>query len=141
MNQDTESLLADVAGRLERAIRERAYPAMVALQGDRTLVLSDYDYLRDVHTAAAFEQRAAEKALENHTSRFVFAVPQVWVDTDDSVQRDVAPDEQGEWDGYGEENAAIRLRGAPGRARTPFSRRPFGIDWCPERAANQLPAR
>ena len=59
---------------------------MVALQGDRTLVLSDYDYLRDVPTAVAFEQRAAEKARENHTSRFVFAVPQVWVDSGDSVQ-------------------------------------------------------
>lgn len=86
MNPDTESLVLDVAGRLERAILERDCPAMVALQGDRTLVLSDYDYLRDEPTAAAFEQRAAEKARENHTSRFVFAVPQVWVDTDDTVQ-------------------------------------------------------
>ncbi|MEU6573591.1 hypothetical protein [Streptomyces sp. NPDC046805] len=86
MNPDTESLLFDVAGRLERAILERDCPALVALQGDRTLVLSDYDYLRDEPTAAAFERRAAEKARQNHTSRFVFAVPQVWVDTGDSVQ-------------------------------------------------------
>ncbi|UIX34329.1 hypothetical protein [Streptomyces sp. GQFP] len=86
MNQDTESLLFDVAGRLERAIIDRDCPAMVALQGDRTLVLSDYDYLRDEPTAAAFEHRAAERAREIHTSRFVFAVPQVWVDTDDTVQ-------------------------------------------------------
>lgn len=86
VNQDTESLLFDVAGRLERAIVERDCPAMVALQGDRTLVLSDYDYLRDEPTAAAFEQRAAEKARENHANRFVFAVPQVWVDTGDTVQ-------------------------------------------------------
>jgi len=86
VNQDTESLLFDVAGRLERAILQRDCPAMVALQGDRTLVLSDYDYLRDEPTAAAFEQRAAEKARETHTTRFVFAVPQVWVDTDDTVQ-------------------------------------------------------
>jgi hypothetical protein len=86
VNPDTESLVLDVAGRLERAIIERDCPAMVALQGDRTLVLSDYDYLRDQPTAAAFEQRAAQKARGNHTSRFVFAVPQVWVDTDDAVQ-------------------------------------------------------
>lgn len=86
VNQETESLLFDVAGRLERAILERDCPAMVALQGDRTLVLSDYDYLRDEPTAAAFERRAAEKAQQNHTTRFVFAVPQVWVETDDKVQ-------------------------------------------------------
>ncbi|MFF7987753.1 hypothetical protein ACFZDK_53485 [Streptomyces sp. NPDC007901] len=86
MNQDTENLVLDVAHRLERAILELDCPAMVALQGDHTLVLSDYDYLRDEPTAAAFEQRAAEKARENHTSRFVFAVPQVWLDIGDSVQ-------------------------------------------------------
>ena len=85
VNQDSERLLLDIVGRLERAILQRDSPAMVALRGDRTLVLSDYDYLGDVATAVAFEQRAAEKARENHTARFVFAVPQVWVDTDDGV--------------------------------------------------------
>ena len=86
VNQETESLLSDVVGRLERAILERDCPAVVALQGDRTLVLSDYDYLHDESTAAAFEQRAAERARQIHTTRFVFAVPQVWVETDDKVQ-------------------------------------------------------
>ncbi|WP_328869611.1 hypothetical protein OHT76_05530 [Streptomyces sp. NBC_00287] len=85
MNPDTERLLRDIAGRLERAIVERDCPAMVALQGDRTLVLSDYDYLRDEIAAHAFEERAADKALEIHANRFVFAVPQVWVDTEDGV--------------------------------------------------------
>jgi hypothetical protein len=91
VNPDTESLVLDVADRLERAVIERDCPAMVALQGDRTLVLSDYDYLRDEPTAAAFEQRAAEKARENHTARFVFAVPQVWVDTGDAVRPERCP--------------------------------------------------
>jgi hypothetical protein len=77
VNQDTENLLRDVVGRLERAITDRDCPAIVALQGDRTLVLSDYDYLRDDTTAAAFEERAAAKARETHTIRWVFAVPQV----------------------------------------------------------------
>ncbi|MBK3564453.1 hypothetical protein [Streptomyces sp. MBT62] len=86
MNQETESLLSEVVGRLERAILERDCPAVVALQGDRTFVLSDYDYLRDELTAAAFEERAAVKARQNHTTCFVFAVPQVWVETDDMVQ-------------------------------------------------------
>lgn len=86
VNQETESLLSDVIGWLERAILEQDCPAVVALQGDRTLVLSDYDYLRDEPAAAAFEQRAAVKAQQIHTSRFVFAVPQVWVETDDRVQ-------------------------------------------------------
>ncbi|MFG1667618.1 hypothetical protein [Streptomyces sp. Y7] len=85
MNQDTERLLLDVVGRLERAVVARDCPAMVALQGDRTLVLSDYDYLRDEATAVAFELRAAGTARENHTARFVLAVPQVWVDTEDGV--------------------------------------------------------
>ncbi|WP_405657738.1 hypothetical protein [Streptomyces sp. NBC_00079] len=85
MNQDTESLLFDVAGRLERAIHERDCPAVVALQGDRTLVMSDYDYVRDAATAAAFEERTAERARQIHARRFVFAVPQVWIITDEGV--------------------------------------------------------
>ncbi|MFJ3779805.1 hypothetical protein ACIPX0_49905 [Streptomyces sp. NPDC090075] len=85
MNQATEMLLRDITVRLERAICERDCPAMVALQGDRTLVLSDYDYLRDDPTAQAFERRAADKAQEIHGVRFVFAVPQVWLFTQDAV--------------------------------------------------------
>lgn len=79
MNQETDALLRDVAGRLERAVRGRDCPAIVALQGDRTLVLSDYDYLRDEATAAAFEARAAGTTRELHVVRWAFAVPQVWV--------------------------------------------------------------
>ncbi|MGW7515341.1 hypothetical protein ACWGJ2_07065 [Streptomyces sp. NPDC054796] len=86
LNHETESLLRDVTGRLERAIHARECPALVALQGDRTLVLSDYDYLRDEATATAFENRAAERAQEIHTIRFVFAVPQVWLVSADTVE-------------------------------------------------------
>ncbi|MGW7514162.1 hypothetical protein ACWGJ2_01025 [Streptomyces sp. NPDC054796] len=86
MNHETESLLRDVTERLERAIHDRECPALAALQGDRTLVLSDYDYLRDEATATAFESRAAAWAREIHTVRFVFAVPQVWLVSVDMVE-------------------------------------------------------
>ncbi|GAB2966260.1 hypothetical protein GCM10023080_030270 [Streptomyces pseudoechinosporeus] len=85
MNHATEILLRDVTGRLERAIGERDCPAMVALQGDRTLVLSDYDYLRDDPTAQAFEYRAADKAQQIHAVRFAFVVPQVWLFAQDAI--------------------------------------------------------
>lgn len=78
MNDDTASLLFDVVERLERNIFARGCPAIVALQGQRKLVLSDYDYLRDEATATAFEQRAAAKAMEIGATRWVFAVPQIW---------------------------------------------------------------
>ncbi|WLW50325.1 hypothetical protein [Streptomyces sp. YU58] len=45
MNDATERLLRDVVSRLQRSITERDCPAMVGLQGDRTLVLADYGYL------------------------------------------------------------------------------------------------
>jgi hypothetical protein len=78
MNDDTASLLFDVVERLQRNIHARDCPAMVALQGQRKLVLSDYDYLRDQATAAEFERRAAAKAREVGATRWVFAVPQIW---------------------------------------------------------------
>ncbi|MFE0099821.1 hypothetical protein [Streptomyces sp. NPDC059009] len=79
VNQHTEELLRDVVARMERAIRDRDCPAMVAVQGDRTLMLSDYDYLRDEPTADAFEERAAVQVRAVHAVRWVFAVPQVLV--------------------------------------------------------------
>ncbi|MEU6260170.1 hypothetical protein ACFUEN_29810 [Streptomyces griseorubiginosus] len=85
MNHATEILLRDVTDRLERAIRGQDCPAMVAMQGERTLTLSDFDYLRDDATAQAFERRAAEKAQQVHAVRFAFAVPQVWLFAEDAV--------------------------------------------------------
>jgi len=78
MNDDTASLLFDVVERLQRNIHARDCPAIVALQGQRKLVLSDYDYLRDQAAAAAFEERVAAKAREIGVTRWVFAVPQIW---------------------------------------------------------------
>jgi hypothetical protein len=79
MNDETAALLMDVVGRLESSIRARDCPAIIALDGIRRLFLSDYDYLRDEATAHAFERRAAGKAQEIGTVRWVLAVPQVWV--------------------------------------------------------------
>jgi len=79
MNDDTARLLLDVAERLERSIRARDAPAIVALNGHRALVLSDYDYLRDEATAMSFERRAAAQAREIAAQRWVLAVPQVWL--------------------------------------------------------------
>jgi hypothetical protein len=81
VNHDTEILMFGVTDRVQQAIRNLDCPAVVALTGDRALMLSDYDYLRTRETAVAFETRAAEKAQEIHTLRFVFAVPQVWLPT------------------------------------------------------------
>ena len=85
MNTTTESLLNDVTRRLERAIHERDCPAIVALYGDRLLVLSDYDYLHDIASADSFERRVAEKAREIHAVRFAFAVPMVWLFTEEGI--------------------------------------------------------
>lgn len=79
MNDESTNLLLDVVGRLEKSIVARNCPAIVALVGERTLVLSDYDYLRDDESAVAFEERSAAKGMEIGARRWVFAVPQVWL--------------------------------------------------------------
>jgi len=78
MNDDTADLLFDVIERLQRSILARDCPAIVVMQGQRKVVLSDYDYLRDRSTAAAFEALAAAKARDIGATRWVLAVPQVW---------------------------------------------------------------
>jgi len=85
VNEQTFSLLLDVVGRLEHAIRDRDCPAIVALQGQHHLVLSDYDYLRDQQAASVFEDKAAAHAKRIQATRWVFAVPQVWVVTPGQV--------------------------------------------------------
>jgi hypothetical protein len=79
MNPETAQLLLLVIGRLQESIRAGDCPAMVGLDGTRQLTLSDYDYLRDDAAAARFEERAAATARESGASRWVLAVPQVWV--------------------------------------------------------------
>lgn len=85
MDDTTWELALDVVARVERAVQSRDCPAIVALAGDRRLVMSDYDYLRDRESAERFERRAAARAQEIHAVRWAFAVPQVWVVTDDHV--------------------------------------------------------
>jgi hypothetical protein len=79
LNPETAQVLSQVTGRLQQSIRAGDCPAMVALDGPRQLILSDYDYLRDDATAAVFEERAAAMARQSGASRWVLAVPQVWV--------------------------------------------------------------
>lgn len=79
MNAETANLLFDVVERLEKSIVARDCPAVVMLDGERRLILTDYDYLRDRETALAFERRAAAKAQEIDVQRWVLAVPQVWI--------------------------------------------------------------
>ncbi|RBQ21199.1 hypothetical protein DP939_00205 [Spongiactinospora rosea] len=85
MNDQAAGLLFDVVARLQKSILARDCPAIVALRGERILYLSDYDYLRDEATAAAFEMRAAAKAAEINAGLWVLAVPQVWVITRDGI--------------------------------------------------------
>ncbi|RBQ12140.1 hypothetical protein DP939_44540 [Spongiactinospora rosea] len=79
MNDATADLLFDTVERLEKNIVARECPAIVAIEGAKKLVMSDYDYLRDAETAQAFETRVAEKAREIGAARWVLAVPQVWI--------------------------------------------------------------
>ncbi|MFG1879299.1 hypothetical protein ACGFIV_31095 [Sphaerisporangium sp. NPDC049003] len=79
MNDVTAALLFDAVARLEKSIVARDCPAVVVLDGERRLVLSDYDYLRDESAAVTFEARAAVKAREIGAVRWALAVPQVWV--------------------------------------------------------------
>ena len=85
MNDKMAALLFDAVGRLEVSILARECPAIVVMQGWRLLTLTDYDYLRDDDTAAAFETRAAVKAREIEAVRWILAVPQVWVITPDAI--------------------------------------------------------
>jgi len=79
MTPETGELLGLVVRALQREISSGQCPAIVALGGERPLVLSDYDYQRDEAAAQGFERRAAVKAREARATRWVLAVPQVWV--------------------------------------------------------------
>ena len=85
MNNETEALLRDAVMRSKRAVQDRECPCIVVLHGSRSLVLSDYDYLRDEPTAVAFEERTAERAQEISAGRWALAVPQVLALTEGGV--------------------------------------------------------
>ena len=86
VNDDVVRLLFDVVARLERSVEANECPAIVALEGERKLVLSDHDYLRDHATAETFERRVADRARQVNPTRWVFAVPQVWVINERNVE-------------------------------------------------------
>jgi len=86
MNSETAVLVEDITARVQRAVCAGDYPAIVGLHGERTLVLSDYDYLMSWATGLEFEIRAAAKAQANATHRWVFAVAQVWYDDGETIQ-------------------------------------------------------
>ncbi|MFI7114492.1 hypothetical protein ACIBK9_49845 [Nonomuraea sp. NPDC050227] len=127
MNDETTALLFDVVERLEKNIAARERPAIVAMQGERLLVLSDYDYLRDEQAAAAFETRAADKVREVGATRWILAVPQVWLITPDKVySRAMSSHPLRE----GEQEAITWMSFDQGDGvdygRVPYSRRPSG---------------
>ncbi|GAA3621406.1 hypothetical protein GCM10022419_128830 [Nonomuraea rosea] len=127
MNDDTAALLFDVVERLQKNIAARECPAIVAFEGQRKLVLSDYDYLRDPQSATSFETRAAAEAQEIQATRWVFAVPLVWVTTLQTVySRAVSnlPLSEGEqemitWMSFNESDGVDY-------GRVPYTRRPSG---------------
>jgi hypothetical protein len=79
MTPETLDILARLVEALKRQVSVGECPVMVALDGVRPLTMSDYDYQRDDVAAASFEQRAAAKARETGATRWVIAVPQVWL--------------------------------------------------------------
>ena len=124
MNDDLVALLFHVIERLERHIQANEYVALAALEGQRTLFLSDHDYLID---QTDFENRAAKHARDINAIRWVFAVPQVWVIN----QRDVATRRVSHHPLRPGEQEAITWMGfdqADGvdYGRVPYTRRPNG---------------
>jgi hypothetical protein len=127
VNEDVVALLFDVVRRLERSIQAHDCPAVVALEGERKLVVSGYDYLRDQAAAAAFERRAADRAKQIVVTRWVFAVPQVWVINERDVEvravsdHALRPGEQEAitWMAYDETDGIDY-------GRVPYTRRPNG---------------
>src|SRR5262249_45835260 len=127
MNDDVVALLFTAVERVEQHIRADEYPAVIAVEGQRTLMLSDYDYLRDYAAAAAFERRAASHARRVAAIRWVLAVPQVWVINErDVAVRAVSPHPLRE----GEQEAitwmAFDRADGVDYGRVPYARRPSG---------------
>lgn len=127
MNDDLVALLFDVVKRQEERIQADEYVAILVIEGQRKLVLTEYDYLRDRAVATAFERRAAIHARTIAAIRWIFAVPQVWVINERDVEvRAVSPhplrpgeQEAITWMGFD------RAHGVD-YGRVPYTRRPSG---------------
>ena len=85
MTSETLKILTRVIESLKRQVSIGECPAMVALDGTRPVTMSDYDYQSNEAAAASFEQRAAAKARETSATRWIIAVPQVWLIVDEVV--------------------------------------------------------
>ncbi|MFB9832848.1 hypothetical protein [Actinoallomurus acaciae] len=127
MNDDLVALLFDVVRRQEERIQADEYLAILIVEGQRKLVLTEYDYLRDRKAAEAFERRAAIHARKIAAIRWVFSVPQVWVINERDVEvRAVSPhplrpgeQEAITWMGFDQADGVDY-------GRVPYTRRPSG---------------
>jgi hypothetical protein len=127
MTSEIEEMLGRVVAALQREISSGQCPAVVAVGGDHPLLLTDYDYQRDEATAQGFERRAAARVREAGATRWVLAVPQVWVITATLVStRAVSslPLREGESEAI--TWMAVDLSEGVDYGRVPFTRRPRG---------------
>jgi hypothetical protein len=127
MTPETEEMLDRVVTALQSEIGSGQAPAVVAIGGTRPLVLTDYDYQHDEAAAQGFERSAASRVREAHATRWVLAVPQVWLIASNVVSvRAVSnlPLREGESEAI--TWMAVDLSEGVDYGRVPFTRNPGG---------------